>query len=45
MNDLLINGYGDELTINNIKIGDLSPKEHEAIEKEIKSKLSVLPLL
>ena len=30
---LNIHGYGDDLTINNIKIGDLSPKEHEKIEK------------
>ena len=27
-----IHGYGDELTINNIKLGDLSPEEHEKIE-------------
>ena len=29
-----INGYGDELTVNDVRIGDLSPKEHEQIEKE-----------
>ncbi len=29
-----IEGYGDNLTINNIKLGDLSPQEHENIEKE-----------
>ena len=29
-----ITGYGDELTVNGIKIGDLTPKEHEQIEKE-----------
>ncbi len=29
-----IKGYGDELTVNNIRIGDLSPQEHENIEKE-----------
>ena len=29
-----INGYGDDLTINDVRIGDLSPKEHEQIEKE-----------
>ena len=34
MNNLYINGYGDNLTINNIRIGDLSPKEHEKIEVE-----------
>ena len=27
-----INGYGDDLTVNNIRIGDLSPREHEKIE-------------
>ena len=31
---LNIHGYGDNLTINNIRIGDLSPKEHEKIEKD-----------
>tara|TARA_B100000614_G_scaffold7435_1_gene6948 strand:- start:29443 stop:30768 length:1326 start_codon:yes stop_codon:yes gene_type:complete len=29
-----IDGYGDNLTINGIRIGDLSPVEHERIEKE-----------
>jgi ornithine--oxo-acid transaminase len=29
-----IHGYGDNLTVNNIRIGDLSPSEHEKIEKE-----------
>ena len=29
-----IEGYGDNLTIDNIKLGDLSPQEHENIEKE-----------
>ena len=28
-----IKGYGDDLTINNIRIGDLSPEDHEKIEK------------
>jgi len=28
-----ISGYGDNLTVNGIKIGDLTPKEHEDIEK------------
>ena len=27
-----IHGFGDNLTINDICIGDLSPKEHEDIE-------------
>ena len=34
MSDLKITGYGDELTVNNVRIGDLSPKDHENIEKE-----------
>jgi len=34
MNKVNIKGYGDNLTVNNIRIGDLSPKEHEDIEKE-----------
>jgi len=29
-----IQGHGDDLTVNNIRIGDLSPKEHEKIEKD-----------
>ena len=29
-----IKGYGDKLTVNDVCIGDLSPKEHEKIEKE-----------
>jgi len=29
-----IKGYGDDLTINNIRVGDLSPTEHEQIEKK-----------
>ena len=32
MSDLKITGYGDELTINGIKLGDLSPSDHEQIE-------------
>ncbi|OUW37512.1 MAG: ornithine--oxo-acid transaminase [Flavobacteriaceae bacterium TMED184] len=34
MSDLLINGYGDDLTINGVRIGDLTPHEHEKIEKD-----------
>ena len=34
MEKLNIHGYGDDLTINNIKIGDLTPSEHEKIELE-----------
>ena len=29
---LNIHGFGDNLTINNIRIGDLSPSEHEKID-------------
>ena len=32
MDKLKITGYGDDLTINGIRIGDLSPYEHEQIE-------------
>ena len=31
---LNIKGFGDNLTVNNIRIGDLSPNEHEKIELE-----------
>ena len=31
---LSIQGFGDDLTINNIRIGDLSPDEHEKIDLE-----------
>ena len=34
MESISINGYGDNLTVNGIRIGDLSPFEHEKIEKE-----------
>ena len=34
MSTLSIAGYGDKLTVNGIRIGDLSPADHEAIEKE-----------
>jgi len=32
MSDVRISGYGDDLTVNDVRIGDLSPAEHEAIE-------------
>ena len=32
MNDLTISGYGDDLTVDGIRIGDLTPKQHEKIE-------------
>ena len=34
MSELLINGYGDDLTVNGTRIGDLTPLEHEKIENE-----------
>ena len=34
MPNLSINGYGDDLTINNSRLGDLSPAEHERIDKD-----------
>jgi hypothetical protein len=35
MSKLAIKGYGDNLQINNVRIGDLTPAEHEAIEKKL----------
>ena len=32
MNKLKISGYGDNLKINDVRLGDLSPKDHEKIE-------------
>jgi len=34
MAKVTINGYGDDLTINGVRLGDLSPDQHESIEKE-----------
>jgi len=34
MLELKISGYGDDLTINETRLGDLSPADHENIEKE-----------
>ena len=34
MADVLIDGFGDDLCINGIRIGDLTPNDHEKIEKE-----------
>ncbi|MBC8214152.1 MAG: ornithine--oxo-acid transaminase [Candidatus Marinimicrobia bacterium] len=34
MSELKITGYGDDLTINGTRLGDLSPADHENIEKE-----------
>ena len=35
MSNVNISGYGDDLTINGVRIGDLSPKGHEDIEKKM----------
>ena len=34
MSSLSINGFGDDLSINGVRIGDLTPDDHEKIEKE-----------
>ena len=34
MSNVLIDGFGDDLSINGTRIGDLSPNDHETIEKE-----------
>ena len=34
MSNLSIHGYGDNLTVNDIRLGNLSPSDHEKIEKE-----------
>ena len=34
MNKINIDGYGDNLSVNGVRIGDLSPSEHEKIENE-----------
>ena len=35
MSSISISGYGDDLSVNGIRIGDLTPDEHEKIEKEM----------
>jgi len=35
MKDLNISGYGDNLTINDCRIGDLTPQEHQNIELKL----------
>jgi len=32
--ELKINGYGDDLTVDGVRLGDLSPADHENIEKQ-----------
>ena len=34
MSSVTINGFGDDLCINDVRIGDLTPDDHEKIEKE-----------
>ena len=34
MSSVAINGFGDDLSINGVRIGDLTPDDHEKIEKE-----------
>ena len=34
MSKVKISGYGDDLTVNNVRIGDLTPAQHEQIEHE-----------
>ena len=34
MKSISISGYGDDLTVNGVRIGDLTPAEHESIEKD-----------
>ena len=34
MSSVSINGFGDDLCINDVRIGDLTPEDHEKIEKE-----------
>ena len=34
MSSVSINGFGDDLCINGLRIGDLTPDDHEKIEKE-----------
>ncbi len=35
MADIKITGYGDDLTVNGIRIGDLTPDDHKNIEKTL----------
>ena len=34
MAKLSIKGFGDNLTVNGVRLGDLTPAEHELIEKQ-----------
>ena len=35
MSSVSITGYGDDLTVNGVRIGDLTPAEHESVEKDM----------
>ena len=35
MSSVSITGYGDDLTVNGVRIGDLTPADHESIEKDM----------
>ena len=35
MNSVSITGYGDDLTVNGVRIGDLTPAEHQTIEQDM----------
>ena len=41
MSTLSIAGYGDQLTVNGIRIGDLSTADHETIEKEKRKQINI----
>ena len=34
MSGVLIDGFGDDLSVDGVRIGDLTPHDHEKIEKE-----------
>ena len=34
MSGVLIDGFGDNLSVDGVRIGDLTPRDHEKIEKE-----------
>ena len=43
MNSVSISGYGDDLSVNGIRIGDLTPDDHEQIEKENSKQKEIFP--
>ena len=44
MNQINIDGYGDDLSINGVRIGDLSPSDHEKLSMKKEAKI-IKPLL